>query len=74
MPRSPEEIRRAFPAVSEPLAGFSLQYASATGNFGSTTVQLTELSGSLPPGQYVLVQEAQGVGGTTPLPAPFMGV
>jgi hypothetical protein len=58
--------------VSEPLAGFSLQYASATGNFGSTTAQLTELSGSLAPGQYVLVQEAQGAGGTTPLPAPFL--
>ena len=37
--------------MSEPLAGFSLQYASATGNFGSTTAQLTELSGSLAPSQ-----------------------
>jgi uncharacterized protein len=52
--------------------GFSLQYASATGNFRSTTAQLTELSGSLAPGQYVLVQEAQGAGGTSPLPAPFI--
>jgi hypothetical protein len=58
--------------VSEPLARFSLQYASATGNFDSTPAQLTELSGSLAPGQYVLVQEAQGAGGTTPLPAPFL--
>jgi predicted extracellular nuclease len=58
--------------ASEPLAGFSLQYASATGNFGSNSGQLTELSGSLAPGQYLLVQEAQGAGGTTPLPAPFI--
>jgi predicted extracellular nuclease len=54
------------------LAGWSLQYASATGtgNFGSSTTQITPLSGSLAPGQYFLVQEAQGSGGTTPLPAP----
>ena len=54
------------------LAGWSLQYASATGtgNFGATSTQLTELSGSIAPGQYLLVQEAQGAGGTTPLPTP----
>jgi predicted extracellular nuclease len=55
------------------LAGWSLQYASATGtgNFGSTTAQITELPAiTLAPGQYFLVQEAQGTGGTTPLPTP----
>ncbi|MDH4103423.1 MAG: ExeM/NucH family extracellular endonuclease [Thermoleophilia bacterium] len=54
------------------LSGWSVQYASATGtgNFGANSGQLTELSGSLAPGQYALVQEAQGAGGTTPLPTP----
>jgi predicted extracellular nuclease len=54
------------------LSGWSLQYASATGsgNFGATSTQLTELSGSIAPGRYLLVQEAQGASGTTPLPSP----
>jgi hypothetical protein len=54
------------------LAGWSIQYASATGagNLGATGTQLTELPNvSLAPGQYLLVQEAQGSGGTTALPA-----
>jgi hypothetical protein len=39
-------------ASSVNLAGWSLQYASATGsgNFGSTATQITELSGTLAPG------------------------
>jgi predicted extracellular nuclease len=55
------------------VAGWSVQYASATGtgNFGANSNQLTELPNvSLAPGQYLLVQEAQGSGGTTPLPTP----
>ncbi|MGB8981823.1 MAG: ExeM/NucH family extracellular endonuclease [Anaerolineales bacterium] len=55
------------------LAGWSVQYASATGtgNFGASATQLTELPAvSIGPGQYFLIQEAQGAGGTTPLPAP----
>jgi uncharacterized protein len=55
------------------LGGWSIQYASATGsgNFGSSSTQLTELPAViLQPGQYYLVQEAQGSGGTTDLPAP----
>ncbi|HSD67843.1 MAG TPA: lamin tail domain-containing protein, partial [Vicinamibacteria bacterium] len=55
------------------LAGWSVQYASATGtgSFGSNTGQITELPAvTLAPGQYLLVQEAQGTGGTTGLPAP----
>src|SRR4051794_14204193 len=38
------------------LAGWSLQYASAAGpgDFGGTSAELTELFGSLAPGQYLL--------------------
>jgi uncharacterized protein len=55
------------------LNGLSLQYASATGtgNFGANASQLTELPDVLlQPGQYYLVQEAAGSGGTAPLPTP----
>jgi predicted extracellular nuclease len=48
------------------VAGWSVQYASSSG----TTWQVTALSGSIAPGQYFLVQEAAGTGGTTPLPTP----
>ena len=54
-------------AVSVSLSGWSVQYASSTG----TSWQKTDLSNvSLAPGQAYLVQEAQGAGGTTPLPTP----
>jgi predicted extracellular nuclease len=58
--------------TSVSLAGWSVQYASATGtgNFGSATNSITPLSGTLAPGQYLLIQEAQGSGGTTALPSP----
>ena len=46
------------------LAGWSVQYAAATGS----TWQVTSLTGVLQPGHYHLVQEAQGTGGTTNLP------
>jgi predicted extracellular nuclease len=54
------------------LDGWSLQYASATGtgNFGANSGQLTELSGSLAPGQYWLVQEASGGANGVALPTP----
>ncbi len=54
------------------LSGWSVQYASATGtgNLGSSSTQLTPLAGSIGPGQYILVEEAQGSGGTTALPTP----
>jgi len=55
------------------LAGKSLQYTSATGTglFGSSTTLRTELPDvTLQPGQYYLVQEAKGSGGTIPLPSP----
>jgi len=48
------------------LAGWSVQYASAAGS----TWQATNLSGTLAAGQYFLVQEAAGTGGTTNLPPP----
>ena len=49
------------------LAGWSVQYASATG----TTWQVTNLTNAvLQPGQYYLVQQAAGTGGTTALPTP----
>ncbi|HYC94029.1 MAG TPA: DNA/RNA non-specific endonuclease [Thermoanaerobaculia bacterium] len=48
------------------LAGWSVQYASSTG----TSWQVTPLTGSIAPGQYYLVQQAQGTGGTVSLPAP----
>jgi predicted extracellular nuclease len=52
------------------LSGWSVQYASATGtgNFGATSAQISELSGSLVPGQYLLIQESGGTNGS-PLPA-----
>ncbi|MDQ3766900.1 MAG: lamin tail domain-containing protein, partial [Actinomycetota bacterium] len=54
------------------LGGLSLQYASATGtgNFGANAGQLTELSGSIAPGGYFLIQQAAGTGDGVPLPTP----
>jgi predicted extracellular nuclease len=55
------------------LAGWSVQYASATGtgNFGANSGQLTELPGvSLAPGQYLLIQEASTAAVGLPLPTP----
>ncbi|MCF7221376.1 lamin tail domain-containing protein [Marilutibacter chinensis] len=48
------------------LTGWSVQYASSSGS----SWQRTELSGSIAPGGYYLVQQAQGSGGTADLPAP----
>jgi predicted extracellular nuclease len=55
------------------VAGWSLQYASATGtgNLGADAGQLTELPDvTLAPGQYLLVQEAAGATPSAPLPTP----
>jgi len=55
------------------LAGWSVQYTSAsgTGNFGGSSTLITELPAvSLAPGQYLLIRESQGAGGTTALPTP----
>lgn len=48
------------------LESWSVQYASATGS----SWQVTPLTGSIPANSYYLIQEAQGNGGTTPLPTP----
>lgn len=49
------------------LNGWSVQYASATG----TSWQVTNLTDvTLQPGQYYLIQQAAGTGGTTALPTP----
>ncbi|MCI0518741.1 MAG: lamin tail domain-containing protein [Chloroflexi bacterium] len=66
-----ELFNRGTAAVS--LAGWSIQYASATGtgNFGGTSTQITELPAiTVQPGQYVLVQEASGGANGVPLPTP----
>jgi endonuclease/exonuclease/phosphatase family metal-dependent hydrolase len=51
---------------SQSLEGWAIQYASATG----TTFQSTPLSGTLEAGQYYLIQQAAGAGGTQNLLAP----
>ena len=43
------------------ITGWSVQYASSTGS----TWAKTDLTGTVQPGQYYLVQEAAGAGGTT---------
>jgi predicted extracellular nuclease len=48
------------------LTGWSVQYASSSGS----SWQVTRISGVLAAGQYFLVQESAGAGGTTNLPAP----
>lgn len=53
-------------AVPVTLTGWSVQYASSAG----TSWQRTNLTGTINPGQYYLVQEAQGAGGTVNLPTP----
>ncbi len=66
-----ELFNRGTSSVS--LAGWSVQYASATGtgNFGANSGQLTELPNiALAPGQYLLIQETSSgaVGASLPTP------
>lgn len=49
------------------LSGWSVQYASSAGSSWAKT-DLTNVT--LAPGQYYLIQQAQGTGGTVALPAP----
>jgi len=49
------------------LSTYSVQYTSAT---GAAWTSKTDLAGSIAPGAYYLVQEAQGSGGTQDLPTP----
>lgn len=53
--------------TSVSVAGWSVQYASAT---GTSTWLVTPLAGTILPGGYYLVQEAAGAGTTGTLPAP----
>jgi DNA/RNA endonuclease G (NUC1) len=48
--------------------GWSVQYASSTGSF----TNFTPLSGTLGAGQYLLIKEAAGSGGTVDLPTPHI--
>lgn len=48
------------------VTGWSVQYASSAGS----SWQRTNISGVIQPGQYYLVREAAGTGGTTDLPTP----
>ncbi|RKR76375.1 esterase-like activity of phytase family protein [Frondihabitans australicus] len=54
-------------AAAVDLSGYTVQYhsKSATGTWQATT-----LTGSIAPGDFYLVQEAKGSGGTTALPTP----
>ncbi|HET7613665.1 MAG TPA: DNA/RNA non-specific endonuclease [Gemmatimonadaceae bacterium] len=56
--------------VDASIDGWSVQYASS----GGTSWQVTALTGTLAPGQYALIKEGAGAGGTTDLPtADFSG-
>jgi endonuclease G, mitochondrial len=59
-----EIFNRGSSAVN--LTGWSVQYASSTGNFNAATA----LSGTLLPGQYLLIQEGFGANGINSLPTP----
>ncbi|TMF54946.1 MAG: lamin tail domain-containing protein, partial [Chloroflexi bacterium] len=59
-----ELFNRGTAAVA--IDGWSVQYAAAAGSSWTKT----NLSGVIQPGQYFLVQEAAGTGGTVNLPTP----
>jgi uncharacterized repeat protein (TIGR02543 family) len=61
-----ELFNRGSSAVN--LNGWSVQYTSATGTTWSGRTNLGNVT--LQPGQYYLIQEAAGTGGTTSLPTP----
>jgi hypothetical protein len=50
--------------------GWSVQATSAAGTSWTANGAPTNLTGTIQPGHYYLVQESQGNGGTTSLPAP----
>jgi len=54
--------------VAQNLTGWSVQYSGATGSGTWTKTDLPAVT--LQPGQYYLIQQAQGAGGTTALPSP----
>jgi predicted extracellular nuclease len=52
------------------MTGWSVQYNSSGGTTGWTVTALSSANLSLQPGQYFLVQESLGAGGTVNLPTP----
>jgi phosphatidylserine/phosphatidylglycerophosphate/cardiolipin synthase-like enzyme len=50
------------------MTNWSVQYASATGSFGTTNLHV--FSGVIQPKSYFLIQESQGAGGSVDLPTP----
>ncbi len=52
------------------LSGWCVQYASSAGAFTFNNNQKTDLTGTIQPGAYYLIQESQGAGGTVSLPTP----
>jgi predicted extracellular nuclease len=52
------------------LSDLSLQYASAAGNWSTTATMIVNLSGTLAPGQYYLIQLAAGAASPAALPPP----
>lgn len=61
-----ELFNRGTEAVN--IGGWSIQYASATGSNWNNITVLPDFT--LQPGQYYLIQQAEGAGGTEPLPTP----
>ena len=53
--------------TTQSLAGWSVQYTSAA---GTTWTNITNLTGSIAPGHYYLIQEAAGAAGSLNLPTP----
>jgi uncharacterized protein (TIGR03437 family) len=63
-----EIFNRGTSTVSFAATSYSVQYAAATANFGSSKVDLT--SGTIAPGQYFLVRLSSGGTNGSPLPTP----
>jgi hypothetical protein len=56
--------------TTQNLSGWSVQYASGIGTTWATINKTNLPSFDLQPGQYYLIQQAAGTGGTTDLPTP----
>jgi uncharacterized repeat protein (TIGR01451 family) len=63
-----EIFNRGTTTVDFSVTNYSVQYASAGANFGSSKTDLT--SGTIAPGHYFLIQESGGTTNGAPLPAP----
>src|SRR6185503_3933053 len=63
-----ELFNRGTTTISFAATPYSVQYAAATANFGSSKVDLT--SGTIAPGQYFLIRLSSGGANGSPLPIP----